>query len=239
MSIDQFIAGSGLVIGAREFWGALPVSGDVQFVDEIDLLQVRKSSPQLRDACLAPVDLVDKSGALSGVDTESVDYIIDWSVRLGQKDTRQQFAAAARVLTPGGALLIAAHEARYTSTAPGERQWTEGFVSFVAAIASTAEQCGASLELTHLSRRGTLNVAVFKKTSVLPSPAIVSSDGRVYLLDGGYLRHVTSLGALDRLRAAGMPNFDILEAERLLFAKGVPLHEGEAVSLIAKMDVDK
>jgi hypothetical protein len=245
VSIDVYVVGRGLVVGARDRWSALPPSADVCFVDRCDLTQLRLENPTWREAALSPVDIVDESGELSIVTDKSIDYVIDWEVGLKQVDVPARLLAAARVLKPGGALLLPVRDGRYREAVISQQRCDPGggdeaassFRSFILDVVNAALSCEAVLTLEVLTRHGELNVAVLRRVSDLSlhAPAIVSCGSHVYLMDGLYLRHITSLGALERLRSAHLPMFEIEAAERSLFADGSPLHEGGVSALLATM----
>ncbi len=245
MSIESYVVGRGLVVGARDRWSALPPSADACFVDRCDLTQLRLENPAWREAALSPVDVVDKSGELSMITGRSVDYVIDWGARPEQPDCSARLLAAARVLKPGGALLLPVRDSRYSGTFAGQKrrdpvvcdEAVSSFPSFIIDVVNVARSCEAVLAIEVLTRHGELNVAVLRRVSDLSlhAPAIVSCGSHVYLMDGLYLRHITSLGALERLRSAHLPMFEIEAAERSLFADGSPLHEGGVSALLATM----
>ncbi|RSB42201.1 hypothetical protein [Brevundimonas sp. 357] len=182
---------------------------------------------------------------MSIVTDKSIDYVIDWEVGLKQVDVPARLLAAARVLKPGGALLLPVRDGRYREAVISQQRCDPGggdeaassFRSFILDVVNAALSCEAVLTLEVLTRHGELNVAVLRRVSDLSlhAPAIVSCGSHVYLMDGLYLRHITSLGALERLRSAHLPMFEIEAAERSLFADGSPLHEGGVSALLATM----
>jgi len=244
VSIESYVIGRGVVVGARDQWGALPPTADACFVDRCDLTQLRLENPTWREASLSPVDIVDESGELSMITDKSVDYVIDWGAGSKQTDDSARLLPVARVLKPGGALLLPVRDDRY-SGGSGQKQCDSvvcdeaisSFHSFILNVVNAALPCGAVLTLEVVTRHGELNVAVLRRVSDLPlhAPAIVSCGSHVYVMDGLHLRHITSLGALERLRSARLPMFEIEAAERSLFADGSPLHEGGVSAFLATM----
>lgn len=227
MSIDQFISGSGLVIGARANWTELPLTTDVLFVDVSDLPHLRRSNPAWRDEVIAPVDVVDQSGTLRFADDRSMDYVIDWRMPFGAQAAPERLRATARVLKPGGAAIFP-HRCGLSSSLGG----------YVAQIETALSFSEDRLEVGMFVRRGAFNIAVLRRSSDLRCrQALVLYRDTIYALNKGRLRHVTSLPAFERLRSAGLPSFTIDEAEWTLFLEGPPLHMGGVLEFLAAKEV--
>ena len=253
------LAGAGLVIGARARWDALLLSTNVRFVDRCNLGTLRREHPAWRSSPLAPVDIVDDSGTLASVVDASIDYIVDWSILSDGGSVTDRFTSAARVLRPGGLLVLAAYDSRFVGfdrntdrnfaglswlaehlTSPGatipDEPWS--FARFSAAISAFAVARVPAFEVAELRRHGCFNLALLRRRNdrAVNFRGLVMSGAHFYVLDGQFLRHITNTGALSKLRAAMLPMIEIRLDEQVLFVAGRPLGESDVAEFLTKTD---
>jgi hypothetical protein len=239
VSIDVFIVGRGLVVGAREHWRAIQTTSDVSYVDNMDVASIRKTYPEWAGVSLSPVAIVDSVGDLICVESISVDYLIDWSLSPTSEDVDRIFSATKRVLRPGGTLLIPSLSSSGLKRSSKAVSWSQDFGKFTAQILRLDKKSSNALSLQALFRLGGFNVAAFRKPSELISPLVVSCDPHVYLLEGVCLRRISSIESFERLRSSGIQLVNISEIERSLFVEGRVLHGGEVEEIISKWGVGK
>ena len=233
MSVDQYIGGKGIAIGTRDRLDACPLGFDVRFVDACDLPSLRAANPAWRSIPLAPIEILDPTGALTAITDVSIDYVIDWTILSNAGRAVQRLDATARVLRPGGVLVLPVCDSRYvhadaemetiftglddmaawlqpqadTTIAPIEGIGRWPLARFAMVMGALSMKHAPNLQLEHVRRYGRYNLALLRRCSDAPikEHSILLCEGDCYVLDGPFIRHIASVSTLDRLRAAGVP----------------------------------
>jgi len=108
----KFIAGEGLEIGALDSPFPVPSRAKVQYLDHLDVDQLRAEYPDLSSRPLVHVDVVDDGETLAGVGDESQDFVIASHFLEHCEDPIGALKAHLRVLRPDGTLLLALPDRR-------------------------------------------------------------------------------------------------------------------------------
>lgn len=127
---QQYLAGSGLEIGALHH--PLPVSASVQvkYVDRMPEDGLREHYPELQHESFVPIDIVDNGETLSQVKDASQDFVIANHFLEHCEDAIGTLQTFFRVLRPGGVLYLAIPEKTCTfdrdrSVTPLEHFWAD------------------------------------------------------------------------------------------------------------------
>ena len=255
-----YFLGAGLVIGARVRFDAVAVGNDVRFVDSCDLAELRSRHPHWRSSLLAPVELIDRTGELASVSSNSVDFVVDWTLANDVGLQTHQIAAVARVLRPGGVFAVFACDSRFGQCEPaaegmfgeldrfedlvlpgiGTQLYQKGFwpfSRFAMAVSGLANIHAGSFELERLQRFGHYNFALLRRRRMpsVPNICIIAHGENSYAHDDGFLRAVSPTVSA-ALRSANVPLVTISLAERALFVQGAPLREGDVLHYLSKGD---
>jgi len=110
----RFLAGEGLEIGPLHLPLALPPQARARYVDRMPVEQLREEYPELAGWDLTPVDVVDDGEALATVAAESQDFIVANHFLEHCEDPIGTIATHLGKLRPGGVLLYAVPDKRYT-----------------------------------------------------------------------------------------------------------------------------
>ncbi len=262
MPLDRQLAGVGIVVGARARLNVFPVGAETRFVDTDDLAAVRAAQPAVRAMPLAPVDLIDPAGMLDMIEDESLDHVIDWAMARDATQSERRVEAVARVLRPGGLLLLPVSDDRFDRIDVEEETIFAGLdrlegrllpergpamrgqgirwplARFTLVIAALAAEHASRFELEQVRRHGLYNLALLRRRRPTPSkdPCLAVCDGHWYVLDGSFLRHVLSMNLLGLLRAANVPVCRISRAEQALFVSGRPFSRNDVNEFLARTD---
>ena len=110
----EFLRGRGLEIGALHLRMWLPEGAEVRYVDRMGVGDLRHHYPELAALDLAPVDVVDDGERLETVTPESVDFIVANHFLEHCQDPIATITTHLTKLRPGGILLYAVPDKRYT-----------------------------------------------------------------------------------------------------------------------------
>lgn len=229
-------AGAGLVIGARAQAAAFPVGPETRFVDACDLPTLRRRHPAWRSLPLAPVDLVDATGLLAGVGDAEIDFVIDWTLDDGACAS-DRMVPLARVLRPGGLLAWPARDSRFVAAGDDAAPAGWPFARFAGTVAAIAADYAPRFEFDRVQRHGRYNLALFRRrAAAIAGGAVLVCDDQCLVLDGPFLRLITSIDTLRALQAAGVPTIPVGAAERALHIAGPLFNPGDVTGYLAKTD---
>ena len=110
----RYLGGRGLEIGALHLALPLPPGAEVRYVDRMGVGDLRHHYPELAALDLAPVDVVDDGERLETVTPESVDFIVANHFLEHCQDPIATITTHLTKLRPGGILLYAVPDKRYT-----------------------------------------------------------------------------------------------------------------------------
>lgn len=240
--VTSSIVGQGIVIGARELWNAIPLGTATRFVDDCDLATLRAHHPEWQDVSLSPIDLTDETGALGGLADGAFDHVWDWRYWAAD-DASMRNTAIARVLRPGGMLVLAALDSRFAlDRTAGEAACRTShealpFASFVGKVAKVSASAETRFELDHLTRYGRFNLAFLRRNvSRIAEGMIVVCDGRYLACEPPFLRYISSPAALTQLRMAGRRTAEITGREQAAFLTGRPIAVQDVPAFLARTD---
>jgi len=109
-----FIHGTGIEIGALHNPQPVNSGVNVKYLDKFTVSELRTRYPELKDKMLVEADIVDDGETLSTVQDSSQNFIVASHFIEHAKNPIGFLMACARVLTPGGVLLLAVPDKRYT-----------------------------------------------------------------------------------------------------------------------------
>jgi SAM-dependent methyltransferase len=110
----QYLAGSGLEIGALFLPLRVPAHASVRYVDRMRVPELREHYPELAEFDLVSPDIVDDGETLASVSEMSVDFVIANHFIEHCEDPIGTLGSHLRVLRPGGALYMAVPDCRHT-----------------------------------------------------------------------------------------------------------------------------
>jgi SAM-dependent methyltransferase len=110
----QYVAGSGLEIGALFLPLWVPRAASVRYVDRMTVPGLREHYPELNDFDLVAPDIVDDGEVLTSVPDASVDFVIANHFVEHCEDPIGTLKNHLRVLRPGGVLYMAVPDCRST-----------------------------------------------------------------------------------------------------------------------------
>ncbi len=111
---DQYLAGSGLEIGALHMPLRVPRGASVRYVDRCGIVELRRHYPELDDVDLVSPDVIDDGETLATVADASVDFVIANHMIEHCEDPIGTLSSHLRVLRPGGVLYMAVPDCRRT-----------------------------------------------------------------------------------------------------------------------------
>lgn len=126
----RYLHGAGLEIGALHNPLPLPPGVAVEYVDRMDVAQLRQHYPELAACPLVPVDIIDNGERLVTVPDGSQDFVIANHFLEHCQDLIGTVRHFFRVLRPGGVLFAALPDKRYTfdhrrAVTPLEHLWDD------------------------------------------------------------------------------------------------------------------
>lgn len=110
----ELLRGRGLEIGALHAPFPLPPGASAVYVDRMPVEQLRAHYPELGDAPLAPVDVVDDAETLASFEPESQDFLVASHLLEHCEDPIGALLRWLRVVRPGGIVLLAVPDRRFT-----------------------------------------------------------------------------------------------------------------------------
>ena len=110
----EYLKGEGLEIGALHAPLPLPAAARRRFVDRMTVAQLREQYPELADANLVEVDIVDDGERLGSIAARSQDFVIANHLLEHCQDPIGTIANMMRVLRPGGVIYMAVPDKIYT-----------------------------------------------------------------------------------------------------------------------------
>ena len=117
---SQYLAGEGIEIGALHNPMLLPPGVGVRYVDRLSVDDLRKQYPELADAALVPVDIIDDGERLATVGDESVDFVLANHFIEHCQNPILALQNMVRVLKVGGIVFLAVPDKRFTFDAKRE-----------------------------------------------------------------------------------------------------------------------
>ncbi len=108
------LAGHGLEIGALHAPFPLPPGATASYVDRLPVDQLRHHYPELVGEPFVEVDIVDPTGRMAELPEASQAFVLAIHVLEHCEDPLGMLAAWLRVLRPGGVLLLAVPDRRFT-----------------------------------------------------------------------------------------------------------------------------
>jgi predicted SAM-dependent methyltransferase len=126
----RYLRGDGIEIGALHNPLAVPAAAKVQYVDRMNVEQLRQHYPELAECPLVPVDILDDGERLTSIGDGSQDFIIANHFLEHCQDFIGTLKHFFRVLRPGGVLYAALPDKRYTfdhrrTVTPLEHHWAD------------------------------------------------------------------------------------------------------------------
>jgi SAM-dependent methyltransferase len=106
-AVARYAHGHGLELGAAATPAAVPVGVKVTYVDKYGLEDLA-TDPELAGLKIRPPDVLDSAEELKSFASDSEDFVIAFTVMEHVQDVIAMFAAATRVLKPGGAFIFTA-----------------------------------------------------------------------------------------------------------------------------------
>lgn len=110
----QYLAGTGLEIGALHFPLRLPSGAKVRYVDHLPISGLREHYPELDGYKLVEPDIIDDGETLATVVEASVDFVVANHMIEHCEDPIGTLRNHLRVVRPGGVLYMAVPDARFT-----------------------------------------------------------------------------------------------------------------------------
>jgi len=110
----QYLAGEGIEIGALHNPMVLPPGAGVKYVDRLSVADLRRQYPELADAALVPVDIVDDGEKLATIPDESQDFVLANHFIEHCQNPIMALQNMIRVLKVGGVLFLAVPDKRFT-----------------------------------------------------------------------------------------------------------------------------
>lgn len=110
----QYLAGTGIEIGALHMPLPLPSGAHVKYLDRLPVENQRMLYPELSLLPLVPVDIVDDAEDLGSLPDESQDFLIANHVIEHMQNPIAALERWLQVLRPGGVLFFAVPDKRYT-----------------------------------------------------------------------------------------------------------------------------
>ena len=221
--LADYVRSPALAVCARRRFGALPLPADTRFTDEVDLPGLRRMHPEWRAEPLAPVELAQDVFSLPSESDASLACLIAFELLAAGDRLPEAIASAARVLRPGGAFVILlspskvgdekvqADEGR-TYAAPRCAAAAESIENSMSAVIRLHSHYGESFQLEQIVDAGSEHMAVLLRNEAALRPGdLVEHRGRVMIVDGGGLRHVTSPAALALVRGPDQPIVQITD----------------------------
>jgi SAM-dependent methyltransferase len=111
---DEFLAGSGIEIGALHHPLAVPAGAKVTYVDRLDVPGLRREFPELAAHPLVPVDVVDDGETLRRFANASQDFVIANHFLEHCQNPLGTLERLVQVLKPNGMLYLAVPDKRGT-----------------------------------------------------------------------------------------------------------------------------
>ncbi|MEO8548142.1 MAG: methyltransferase domain-containing protein [Sphingomicrobium sp.] len=106
-AVVRYARGHGLELGAAATPAAVPLGVKVTYVDKYGLEELA-ADPELKGLKIRPPDVLDSAEELTTFAAGSVDFVIAFTVMEHVQDVIAMFAAATRVLKPGGHFIFTA-----------------------------------------------------------------------------------------------------------------------------------
>jgi hypothetical protein len=262
----SWMVGTGIAVKARERWRSLPFGEKLRFADDRSIAELRAEHPEWRAQSLAPVSIIDDVASLPSLPDDSLDYIVAYHLLMDEDRIYQACDTAARLLRPGGTLLIPVPDDRYVSDGgpelsairrglqsldrelqddarsqdpPGyDQRWSCDRLTVVMGRLAIFKR--ATLDLELVGRNGFDNLVVFrgKNDKCLETGSLIEHDAVVYVVDGPVIRHVTTLQILGRIRI-GKPIHPLNKREFLSLVVGSPFLEGDVKVLLDRQGDEK
>lgn len=110
----RYLRGEGIEIGALHNPLDVPRAASVRYVDRLPVAELREHYPELADAPLVDVDILDDGERLTSIEDETQDFVIANHFLEHCEDPLGALANMFRVLRPGGVLYLAVPDKRYT-----------------------------------------------------------------------------------------------------------------------------
>jgi predicted SAM-dependent methyltransferase len=105
-ALMSWMMGTGIAIKARQRWQSLPLGENLRFADDRTIAELRAEHTEWRAQSLAPVSIIDDVSSLPSLSDTSLDYIVAYHLLMDEDRIHQALDTAARLLRPGGTLLI-------------------------------------------------------------------------------------------------------------------------------------
>jgi hypothetical protein len=102
----NWMAGIGIAVKARQRWRSFPFGENLRFADDRSISELRAEHPEWRAESLAPASIIDDVSSLPSLPDTSLDYIVAYHLLMDEDRIHQALDTAARLLRPGGTLLI-------------------------------------------------------------------------------------------------------------------------------------
>jgi hypothetical protein len=257
----SWMVGTGLAVKARQRWRSLPFGEDLRFADDRSIPELRAEHPEWRAQSLAPVSIIDDVSLLPSLSDDSLDYIVAYHLLMDEDRIYQALDTAARLLRPGGTLLVPVPDDRYASHAGPEvtavrsglqhlsrdlqhndrshdffcydQGWSCDRLAVVMGWLATFKRATFDLEL--VARNGVDNLVVFRRVSdnFLETGSLIDQNGAVFVVDGSVIRHIVTPQILDRIRL-GKPIRYLNIREFSSLVVGFPFMEDDVTVLLNK-----
>jgi hypothetical protein len=258
----SWMLGTGIAVKARQRWRNLPFGENIRFADDRTIAEVRAMHPEWRAQSLAPVSIIDDVSSLPSVPDDSLDYMVAYHLLMDEDSIHQSCNTAARLLRPGGTLLIPVPDDRYVSDAGPEvtairrglqrlyrdlehggrsqdfpcydRGWSCDRLAVVMGRLATFKLAAFDLEV--VARNGVDNLVVFrrKNENLLETGSLIEQNGAVFVVDGPVIRHVLWPRILDIIRFE-KPILHCNIVEFSSFVIGPPFLEDDVTILLHKL----
>lgn len=114
----QYLRGQGIEIGALHFPLEMPRGARVRYVDRMNVADLRRQYPELRECRLVSVDMVDDGETLAATADASQDFVVANHIIEHCQNPMATLENWLRVLRPGGVLFCAVPDKRYTFDKP-------------------------------------------------------------------------------------------------------------------------
>jgi SAM-dependent methyltransferase len=118
---EQYLAGSGLEVGALHIPLHAPAKASVRYVDRFQVEELRRHYPELDIYDLVTPDIIDDGETLSTVSEGSMDFVIANHMIEHCEDPIGTLKNMLRVLKPGGVIYMAVPDCRFTFDRNRER----------------------------------------------------------------------------------------------------------------------
>lgn len=207
----SWMTGTGIAVKARQRWRSLPIGEKLQFADDRSIAELRAEHPEWRAQSLAPISIIDDVSLLLSLADHSLDYIVAYHLLADEERIHQAWDTAARLLRPGGTVLIPVPDDRYVNDAGPDvtairrglqhldrelhdgdgrwngsscynHQWDCGRLTIVMGRLAICKSERFDLEM--LARNGVGNLVVFRRKmdSLLETGSLIEQDGAVYVV---------------------------------------------------------